>query len=288
MYSDLLFFAISFIAIILMLYGLKNIAHLFSPGVRILNKYRSYGEISIVKYILDRGRSGKKILGVVIFAILSFCLFLLSRNFIFSIFSGICLWIYIIDFLNGFEKKRKDLLNNQIVEFLNNMAVMLKAGNTIRNIFKSSAGYFKNPLNKYLVDTANELELNFTLDEALDRFSGRCRSREVDLLVSSLKINNKIGGDLISIIDSVSNSIRHNLKLKSKVKTMSLQSRYSGNIISIFPIIVLILMCIFFSDTVMDFFSTGAGIISLAAGGALEIIGIVIIKKIIGIENFNG
>src|SRR4030066_29447 len=109
------------------------------------------------------------------------------------------------------------------------------------------------------METANELELNSTLDGALDRFSQKCRSREADLLASSLKINNKIGGDLIPILDNVTDSIRHNLKLKSKIQTMSIQSRYSGNIISIFPVIVLILMCIFMKEAVMLFFYRGGG-----------------------------
>ncbi|MEA2016631.1 MAG: type II secretion system F family protein [Actinomycetota bacterium] len=283
MYSDLTVLAISFATVIFVIFCLKSVVFLFSHGMGTLNKNR--GKERITKYVLDKGRRGKKFLSAAILAILIFCLYLISRNFIFSIFSAICLWIYIIGFLNNFEEKRKQLLSGQIVEFLSNMAVMLKAGNTVRNVFKSSAGCFKNPLNKYLVDMANELELNFTLDETLDRFSRRCRSREVDLLVSSLKINSRIGGDLIPIIDSVADSIRHNLKLKSKINIMSLQSRYSGNIISILPIIILILMCIFFNDTVMNFFSTGAGIISLVIGGSLEIAGIFIIKKIIGSGN---
>jgi len=284
MRSNLLFFAVSFMAILFLLFSLKNIFYLTGSGLEA--PHSKIFRKRIVKYIAGGGKFGRKITGFVIFAILAISLFLISKNFIFSIFSSGCLWIYIIDFLNGFEERRRNQLNNQIVEFLSYMAVMLKSGNTVRNIFKSSSGCFKNPLNDYLVDMAGELELNFTLDEALDRFSERCRSREVDLLVSSLKINDRIGGDLIPIIDSVADSIRYNLKLKSKMMTLSLQSRYSGNIISIFPVIILVLMCIFLNDAVMDFFSTMAGIVSLALGGTLEIAGIFITKKIIGVKEF--
>ncbi|GAH30785.1 unnamed protein product [marine sediment metagenome] len=150
----------------------------------------------------------------------------------------------------------------------------------MRSIFKESANWFKDPLSAHLLEVANELELNSTLDEALDRFSQKCRSREANLLVSSLKINNRIGGDLISILDNIADSMRHNLKLKSQIKTMSLQSRYSGNIISIFPIIVLVLLYIFMNKTVVDFFSTSPGVILLFIGGVLEIAGVIVMKKI--------
>jgi len=165
------------------------------------------------------------------------------------------------------------------------MTVLLKAGKTVRSIFKDSADWFKDPLNTHLLEAANELELNSTLDEALDRFSEKCRSREVDLLASSLKINNKIGGDLISVLDNIADSMRHNLKLKSQIKTMSLQSRYSGNIISIVPIVVLVLLYIFMNKTVMDFFSTSAGAILLFIGGVLETAGVIVMKRIINIGN---
>ena len=218
---------------------------------------------------------------IFVFAVLTSFFYLLFKNFIFSLLISLCLGIFLVDFINRLEERRKNLLNIQLVEFINDMIVLLKAGKTVRSIFKDSVKRFKNPLRAHLYKTANEMELNFTLDEALDGFSGSCRSREVDLLTSSLKINSKIGGDIISMLDAISESVRHNLKVKSQIKTMSLQSRYSGNIISLFPVIVLIAMCVFMDRTVLDFFSTGPGKILLISGGILEIAGILAIKKII-------
>ena len=62
---------------------------------------------------------------------------------------------------------------------------------------------------------------------------------------------------------------------------MTLQSRYSGNIISSFPILVLILLFIFMGDSVRIFFSSGPGTVLLLVGGLLEIMGIVAIKNIL-------
>ena len=282
---EILVSVISFISIIFLLFGLKNIVSTYGSGIRVLSPGKNYREIRIIKFIINKWETGKKVLIIILFFILTLCIYLLSGNLVFGLFTGICLEIYILDLFKSFEEKRKDLLNSQLIEFLNNMAVMLKAGNTVRSIFKSSASLFKEPLGIYLMETANELELNSTLDGALDRFSQKCRSREADLLASSLKINNKIGGDLIPILDNVTDSIRHNLKLKSKIQTMSIQSRYSGNIISIFPVIVLILMCIFMKEAVMGFFSTAVGVTLLIIGGILEIAGIAAIKKITGIRS---
>ncbi len=279
---------ISFVTIIFMLYGVKNICRAYGYFKGQPESGENYRQNRLIKLFINKWESGRKLLIIILFFALTLCVYLFSGNIVFSLFIGICTEIYIIDALKSFEERRKDLLNSQLIEFLNNMAVMLRAGNTIRTIFKSSAGLFKEPLGSYLTEMAGELELNSSLDGALDRFSQKCKSREADLLVSSLKINNKIGGDLIPIIDSVTDKIRHNLKLKSKMQTMSIQSRYSGNIISIFPVAVLVLMCIFTGETVMGFFTTNMGVALLIIGGILEITGIITIKKITGTRDSRG
>jgi len=281
-WDELIISTATFLAAIFLLCGLKGVISASSLKSRTISKNRSYSENKAVKYLANIYRTSRKILSVLIFIVLVLVFYLLSGNFIFSLFVSVCLEIFILDMLKGLKEKRKDLLHGQLIEFIGNMTVMLKAGKTVRNIFKDSIGWFKEPLSVYLLEIANELELNTTLDEALNRFSEKCGSREVDLLTSSLKINNKIGGDLISILDNIADSMRNNLKLKSQVKTMSLQSRYSGNIISIFPIVVLILLYIFMNKTILDFFSTGMGIILLFIGGILEVAGIIVIKKITG------
>lgn len=281
--DEILISTVLVLTIISLLYGLKKAVSVFSLKTKISYENRNYRESKVIKFLINIYGAGRRILSVFIFIVLILFFYLLSRNIIFSLFVGLCLEIYILDLLNGLEEKRKELLHSQLIEFISNMTVLLKAGKTVRSIFKESANWFKDPLSTYLLEVANELELNSTLDEALDRFSQKCRSREANLLVSSLKINNRIGGDLISILDNIADSMRHNLKLKSQIKTMSLQSRYSGNIISIFPIIVLVLLYIFMNKTVVDFFSTSPGVILLFIGGVLEIAGVIVMKKITSI-----
>ncbi len=269
------------LAVIFLFYGFRKVAFGFNLRAKDADRETDYRKSKLVKLFTNIYGTKRKMLFIFVFAVLVSFFYLLFRNFIFSLLVSLCLGIYIMGFLNGLEEKRKNLLNIQLVEFISNMTVLLKAGKTVRSVFKDSASRFRDPLRAHLYIAANELELNSTLDEAMDRFSEGCRSREVGLLTSSLKINSKMGGDIVSMLDAIAESVRHNLKVKSQMKTMSLQSRYSGNIISLFPVIVLITMCIFMDRAILDFFSTGPGTIMLIAGGILEIAGIIVIKKII-------
>ncbi len=245
----------------------------FAPGLKISGM------------IINGYTRRKKLSLIILFFILTALFYLFFRNLLLSIFVGACVEIFIFDLLDGLEEKRKVLLHKQLIEFTGNMIIMLKAGKTVRSIFKGSVGLFKNPLNSYIKVITNEFELNSSFEEALDRFSKSCRSREVFLFASALKINDKIGGDLAFILDNIIETLRHSLEIKSQLSTLSLQSRYSGNIIAFLPVMVLVLLYIFMNSTMQAFFSTTLGTILLFSGGILEIAGIAVMKKIINSTN---
>ncbi len=251
-----------------------------NTSVKVLNK----NDVRSLRLFISKFKNNEKILVLFSFLISFLVFYLIFKNIVFSIFIGICSLILISDFLEGFKIKRKELLHIQTVEFVNNTIVMLKAGKTVRNIFKESVNWAKKPLRNYLKKLINELDLNLSFDEALDRFAERCDSREVTLLSAALKINNKIGGDLVFILNSVADTLQSSLAVRSTAKTLTLQSRYSGNIISFSPVIILIGMFIFMRTSVNNFFSSNIGNIVLLIGGTLEIVGIILIKKILTIS----
>lgn len=281
MWDKILISATAVLAVIFLFYGLKKAVCRISLKTRTINGNIEFNRSGFTGFLINIYGTKRKILTAVIFAALILVFYLLFGNIIFSVLVSTCLEIYILDIFKGFEEKRRELLHNQLIEFISHMSVLLRAGKTVRGIFKDAARWFKDPLRFYLNKVANELKLNSTLDEALDRFSEECKSREVGLLTSSLKINNKVGGDLIAALDSIAGRVRYNLKIKSQMRTMSLQGRYSGNIISLFPIIILILLSVLVDREILGFFSTSIGTIMLIAGGILEIAGIMVIKKLL-------
>lgn len=275
---------LAFFVILIFLFGVRKIILEKELGLNLvskkINNNRNY---TFFNSLASKYKDNRKIL-LVVLSVVSICgCYLVFGNFIFSLFISVCIVIFILDLLKRIKDSKKDLLHSQLIELINTMIIMLKAGRTVRNILKDSVKWTKNPLKCYLVELVNALELNFTLDEALERFSSNCQSREVKLLASALKINNKIGGDLVFILSRIVDTLQHSLKAKSQIKTMTLQSRYSGSIISFLPILVLIALFIFKKDAVNTFFSSSFGNILLFIGGTLEIIGIMVIKSILNI-----
>jgi tight adherence protein B len=238
--------------------------------------------IKIIDYLNSINNISKRILAGVMFLLLDVFFYMVFKNYIFSIFISTCIFLVFSEILYFLKNKKKDLLNSQLVEFLSSSIIMLRAGRSIRSIIREYCAWAKEPLKSYLKTLSDELEMNISFDEAVDNFAAKCSNSESLIFSTALKLNNKIGGDLIFIIEKIIETLNENRKLVSNAKILTLQSRYSGNIISFLPVAVLVMMFIFMNASINRFFSGGVGNICLITGCLLEITGIVIIRKVLG------
>jgi tight adherence protein B len=237
--------------------------------------------IKIIDYLNSINNISKRILAGVIFLLLDVFLYMVFKNYIFSIFISICIFLVFSEIVYFLKNKKKDMLNCQLMEFLSNSIIMLRAGRSIRNIIKEYGLWAREPLKSYLKILTDELEINIPFDEAVDNFAAKCSSSESLILSTALKLNNKIGGDIIFIIEKIIETLSENRKQVSNAKMLTLQSRYSGYIISFLPVAILVMMFIFMNSSITRFFSGGAGNVCLIIGCLLETTGIVIIRKVL-------
>lgn len=241
--------------------------------------------IKTIDYLNTINNKSKRILAAVMFILLDIFFYIVFNNYIFSIFISICIFLVFSEIFYFLKNKKKDLLNSQLVEFLSSAIIILRAGRSIRNIISEYCVWAKEPLKSYLKALSDELEMNISFDEAVDNFAAKCSNRESLIFSTALKLNNKIGGDLIFIIEKIIETLNENRKLVSNAKILTLQSRYSGNIISFMPVAVLVMMFIFMNASITAFFSGTFGNICLITGCLLEITGILIIRKVLGFND---
>lgn len=218
---------------------------------------------------------------LIFFALLLTVFFIIFKNIFLAFFIAIMSSGVLNEFICGLLRKRKETLDIQLIEFITNTIIMLKAGKEIRQIFKESIACIKNPLKNHIRNLVSEVELNISMDIALDNFALNIGGKEVNLLANAIKINRKIGGNLLFILENIIKTLQQNLKIKSRIKTQTAQNRFSGNFIALFPLAGFIVMYFFLNSAVVEFLSSKVGSILLAAGSILEFSGFFIIKKIL-------
>jgi len=140
---------------------------------------------------------------LIFFALLLTVFFIIFKNIFLAFFIAIMSSGVLNEFICGLLRKRKETLDIQLIEFITNTIIMLKAGKEIRQIFKESIVCIKNPLKNHIKNLVSEVELNISMDIALDNFALNIGGKEVNLLANAIKINRKIGGNLLFILENI-------------------------------------------------------------------------------------
>lgn len=235
--------------------------------------------------IIDFYRNGekKKILAFSISLMLLFAaiFYIIFQNIVFSIFLTACAYFIFREVYSALDDKRQEMLHKELIEFAVNIIIMLRAGKSVRSIISDSVSWTNPPLKNYLKYLADTLHSGLSFNEAIDDFAKRCSSREARLISTALKINNKIGGDLVFILNNAVEALQESLKVRSVSRTITLQSRYSGNIIAFMPVAVLVILFFFMNSPIKEFFSSRTGNICLILGAVLETAGIFSISRIL-------
>lgn len=182
------------------------------------------------------------------------------------------------------RKKRLKKFSNQLNDSLAIMSNALRAGFSLLQAMELVSKEMPNPISKEFARTFREINYGTSTEEALQNLVKRVNSDDMDLLVTAVLIQRQVGGNLAEILDNISHTIRERIRIQGEIRTLTAQGKISGLIIGLIPPILVVILLIMNPDYVKPLFSTQVGLLLLAAGIIGEIIGIILIKRIITID----
>ena len=129
-----------------------------------------------------------------------------------------------------------------------------------------------------------EVGLGIGLSQALDNLSSRMQNQDLDLVVTAVKIHNQVGGNLSTMLEAVTETVRERDRLFREARVITTQQRYTSYLISLLPIAIGLLMFMLNPDYIMQLFTNGIFIIIpiLAAVGIIA--GHFVLQRITKIE----
>src|ERR1017187_24522 len=143
---------------------------------------------------------------------------------------------------------------------------------------------FSDPLAGEFRRTFEEQNLGQPLEIVLKKLSGRIPSMDVQFFVSAILLQKRTGGNLAELLDKLAHIIRERFKLRARIRAISAQGLMSGRILAAIPAAVGGLMFIVNPQYARFFVDDPAGHELLAGALALQVVGYMIIKKIVTIE----
>jgi tight adherence protein B len=185
----------------------------------------------------------------------------------------------------GFRRrKRMNRLDEQLVEALMLMAGGLRAGYSFLQATEAIVRELQSPIRDEFEAVLQDLRVGVQMEEALVSLAERTGTEEFDMMVTAVLVQRSSGGNLAEILETIAFTIRERMRIRREVSTLTAQERMSSYVVGALPIVAFGFLTVANPQYLDLLFGTNFGRLLLAGAVGLELIGFVIIRKIIDIR----
>ncbi len=181
-------------------------------------------------------------------------------------------------------RRRRKKFTNQLGDMLTMVANALRAGFSFMQAFELISREMDAPMGREVQLVVNEVNLGNTLESALDNMQRRVVSPDFELVVTAVLIQRQVGGDLASILDTISETIAERVRMRREVLALTAQGRASGWVVALVPIGLAAFLYIFNPSYIQPLFESDMGRMFVVGSLILECIGMFIIHRIVDIR----
>jgi len=132
-------------------------------------------------------------------------------------------------------KARIRKFNNQLLDAINMLSSCIKGGLSLLQGLEVLVEEMPAPMSQELGLVVRENRMGIPLEECLSRLNKRMNLDELSLIINALMVARETGGELPKVFSRLSVTIRDNRKLRESIKTLTLQGRLQGIIMSFLP-----------------------------------------------------
>jgi tight adherence protein B len=182
------------------------------------------------------------------------------------------------------RNRRLKAFNSALPDAIDLMARSLRTGHSMNPSIEMIAKQSPEPLSSEFLQVFKQQRLGLPFREALLQMGTRIPSKDLHFLITAILVQKETGGDLTEILDRTSHVIRDRVRIEGEVRTRTAQGRLTGWILSLLPVIMLVLINFVNPGYSAILFHDPTGQKMLYTGGALIILGGLIIRKIVDVQ----
>lgn len=186
-------------------------------------------------------------------------------------------------FKNMYER-RCNLFVNQMVDATTILANGVKAGLSINQAMDRVASNLKNPIAQEFRLVLSQNQLGRPIEDGLNELAERIPRADLQMFVTAVNILKETGGNMAETFQTINFTIRERQKIEKKIEALTAQGVMQGAIISCVPFGLLLLLWIADPTYVKPLFTTVMGWFFIMVVIGLQVIGGLLIKKIITIK----
>lgn len=186
--------------------------------------------------------------------------------------------------LSSMRTRRMARIAKQMPEAVVLLANSLRAGFALQHGIDIVSKEMEPPLADEFVRLMADLNVGAAVEDAMQGLLERADVEEVNLMVTAVLIQRTSGGNLAEILETVGEAMRERERLTGEVRTMTAQQRFTGTVLTLWPLGLLGLFCLINWHQTSLLFTTGIGLGLLTVGGVMQLLGYFTIHRILDID----
>ena len=187
-------------------------------------------------------------------------------------------------YVNMRKRQRLNAFNDQLGDTITLLANSLRSGFSIVQSMDTVANQLPKPISVEFHRVTQEIGLGLHYEEALNNMLRRVPSDDLDLMITAINIQGRVGGNLAEILDTIGHTIRERVRIKGEIRVLTAQQMISGYILTGLPVILGLVLYLLNKEYIGRMFRDPCGWIMIGVSVIMITTGFLIIRKIVDIE----
>jgi tight adherence protein B len=182
------------------------------------------------------------------------------------------------------RRKRLKMFGQQLPDALEMLARSLRAGQSLAFGFNMVSTEMGQPIAREFNRVFEEQNLGVPLEESLLGMARRVPNMDLRFFVTAVILQRQTGGDLAEILDKIGALIRDRFRIWGQIQALTGEGRLSGVVLLGLPVLLFIAVYQFNPDYIKVLFTDPMGTKMLAVAIFMQIVGALVIRKIVNIK----
>ncbi len=217
-------------------------------------------------------------------AALSASAFILSQAAMPAVFAAMAgLWFPLM-YVKRLKRRRIRRFEEQFPEAIDLLGRSIRAGHAFPTGLKVVGEESPDPMATEFRQIFDEQKFGLPLEDSLLGLADRIDMVDVRIFVTAILIQREVGGSLAEILDKISYTIRERFSLQRQIRVYTAQGRLTGYILAALPILLGLAIAALNPEYMAILFEDPMGKVLIAAAAVLQLLGFLLIRRIIDIE----
>ncbi|MBJ6751047.1 type II secretion system F family protein [Geomonas anaerohicana] len=209
---------------------------------------------------------------------------LLSKSFLIALLCAVMISLIPFVFLSFKISQRLERFTELFPDALTMISRSLRAGHSFNSAIQLVGEEIQDPVGELFKTAYEQQLLGLRITETLSNLNERVESLDLRFFTTAISINNDVGGNLSDILENLAVTIRERLKIRRQVRVYTAQGRMTGYVLGVLPVFTFLIFNILNPKYESLLYKETKGMFVLALAVVLQVLGFLVIRKIIRIR----